>query len=208
MSNDDFDLDALLADTPVRPEPRKDPEPTAPAAVANPVPVQRPQTYSGEHYQAASVPTKDMSHRVLLILGVLFAMACSMGFGVLICFLLMRTPGDVDPVDPVDPVSGRYAAIFYQDTDMPSYTKEQQEFIQSALVSEWFDEKKVTWIKFDEDDVDTDAEIDALPDPWPVLAEKHRTSSPWIVIASGKQFVNDKIESFDQVKKLAGKVLK
>ena len=131
---------------------------------------------------------------------ILIALAVGFGLGALVG-AWRSGGGDVEP--NVDPVSGAYVAIFYQDADLQNYTPSQREFLNSVNTANWLEEHKVNWKKIDVDD-----KVDRLPEPFPIMAEKHRSKEPWIVIAAGKKFASEPIESNDQAMKLLQKWVK
>lgn len=132
--------------------------------------------------------------------GFLTATAIAVVIRVLFAFIV-SDGGAPDP--DVDPVNGACVAIFYQDTDLQNYSASQQEFLNSVNTANWLEERKVNWKKIDVDD-----SVDRLEQPFPIMAEKHRSKEPWIVIASGKKFASEPIESNEQAMKLLQKWVK
>lgn len=139
--------------------------------------------------------------RALKLLGMIAATVVSFVIGFGICAFLLRDGSDTDP--DVDPVDGKYVAIFYDDQELQSYSASQREFLNSVNTANWLEEHKADWQKIDEQD-----DVSKLPKPFQVMAEKHRSKLPWIVIASGKKFASEPIESNDQAMKLLERVVK
>lgn len=133
---------------------------------------------------------------------VAFILAACLMFGLGMAVAHWRSGGDDVPPD-VDPVSGTYVAIFYDDAEIQDYTPSQLEFLNSVNTANWLEERKADWQKIDEQD-----DVSRLPKPFQVMAEKHRSKLPWIVIASGKKFASEPIESNDQAMKLLERVVK
>lgn len=129
-------------------------------------------------------------------------LVCGM-FALGVAFQWWRSGGGDDVPPDVDPVSGTYVAIFYDDAEIQDYTPSQLEFLNSVNTANWLEERKADWQKIDEQD-----DVSKLPKPFQVMAEKHRSKLPWIVIASGKKFASEPIESNDQAMKLLERVVK
>jgi hypothetical protein len=66
------------------------------------------------------------------------------------------------------------------------------------------EERNVNWKKIDTDPLD----VANLEKPFQVMAEKHRSKEPWMVIATGKKFASEPIESDEQAMKLLQKWVK
>ena len=185
----DFDLDDLFETDEQKPQ-------VEPAPVMQAQPVVVTPTVSNQLRSRANM-------RALGCLGVAGGMLLSMLIGLTIGWFAFRSGSDgiVDPV--IDPVSGAYVAIFYQDTDLQQYSSSQREFLNSVNTANWLEEHKVNWKKIDVDD-----SVDRLEPPFPIMAEKHRSKEPWIVIAAGKKFASEPIESNEQAMKLLQKWVK
>lgn len=182
----DFDLDDLFESD--EPKAKVD---TAPAVQAKPVDV-------------TQVLIDRRDGRVKGCLGVAGGMLLSLLIGLAIGWFTFRGSSGGDTVDPnVDPVSGAYVAIFYQDTDLQQYSASQREFLNSVNTANWLEEHKANWKKIDVDD-----SVDRLEPPFLIMAEKHRSKEPWIVIAAGKKFASEPIESNEQAMKLLQKWVK
>lgn len=139
-----------------------------------------------------------------LLPSVLVVIALAVGFGLGAVVGSWRSSGG-DAVEPdVDPVSGAYVAIFYNDTDLGNYTKSQRDFINSVNTANWLEERNVNWKKIDTEPLD----VSKLEKPFQVMAEKHRSKEPWIVIAAGKKFASEPIETDEQAMKLLQKWVK
>jgi len=184
----DFDLDDLFeSDEPqatVKPSPAVQAKPVVVSDISSPVYIQR---------------TASKGIGFIAFFASVFA-AMMLGFS-LGYYLPQRGGESVDP--DVDPVSGAYVAIFYQDTDIQKYSSSQREFLNSVNTANWLEEHKVNWKKIDVDD-----SVDRLEPPFPIMAEKHRSKEPWIVIAAGKKFASEPIESNEQAMKLLQKWVK
>ena len=179
--NDSLDLDDVL-------EGDAKPQANQPTPVVTQVPVLTEAAVSHDS-------------RALKLLGMIAATVVSFVIGFGICAFLLRDSSDVDP--DVDPVDGKYVAIFYDDQELQSYSASQREFLNSVNTANWLEEHKADWQKIDEQD-----DVSKLPKPFQVMAEKHRSKLPWIVIASGKKFASEPIESNDQAMKLLERVVK
>ena len=150
------------------------------------------------------VLTERADGRMKGCLGVAAGMLFSLIVGVAIGWLVFRGGAD-EAVEPdVDPVDGAYVAIFYNDTDLGNYTKSQRDFINSVDTANWLEEHKVNWKKIDTEPLD----VSKLEKPFQVMAEKHRSKEPWIVIAAGKKFASEPIETDEQAMKLLQKWVK
>lgn len=143
--------------------------------------------------------------RVKGCFGIAGSMLFSMLVGIAIGWMLFSSGSGGDAVEPdTDPVSGEYVAIFYNDTDLDKYTQSQRDFINSAITADFLQDRNVNWKKIDTDPLD----VSKLEKPFQVMADKHRSKEPWIVIASGKKFASEPIESGDQAMKLLQKWVK
>ena len=185
----DFDLDDLFESD--EPKAKAD---TSPVVQAKPVDV------SDFHSPVYIQRTANNGISVVAVFASVFA-AAILGFS--LGYLLLPRHGG-NTVEPnVDPVSGAYVAIFYQDTDLQQYSASQREFLNSVNTANWLEEHKANWKKIDVDD-----SVDRLEPPFPIMAEKHRSKEPWIVIAAGKKFASEPIESNEQAIKLLQKWVK
>jgi hypothetical protein len=193
----DFDLDDLFESD----EPKAKVEP-APAVPSQLMGVNGRALASDWRDEMQTVPARSLSgwSSVFSFLAVmLICFATGIGVGA-----AMFRGGSGDTVEPnVDPVSGAYVAIFYQDTNLQQYSASQREFLNSVNTANWLEEHKANWKKIDIDD-----SVDRLEPPFPIMAEKHRSKEPWIVIAAGKKFASEPIESNEQAMKLLQKWVK
>ena len=203
---DQFDLDDLFeSDMPQPPTGRTPHVPSQPVVTTwttgTPAEVKIVSTSVPSNTE---VLTNRRDSRVKGCLGVVAGMLFSLVVGVAIGWLIFRGGSD-QVIDPdVDPVDGAYVAMFYNDTDLGKYTESQREFLNSVNTANYLEERKVNWKKIDTDPMD----ISRLEKPFQVMSEKHRSKEPWIVIASGKKFASEPIESNDQAMKLLQKWIK
>lgn len=189
----EFDLDDLFE----QPKSEATPAPAVPAKSV--VAIEEQESPVNVH----QVLIERANGRVKGCLGVVAGMLFSLVIGIAIGWLMFRGGSD-DTVDPdVDPVDGAYVAIFYNDTDLGKYTESQREFLNSVNTANYL-EGKANWKKIDTQPL----EISQLEKPFQVMSEKHRSKEPWIVIASGKKFASEPIESNDQAMKLLQKWIK
>jgi hypothetical protein len=194
---DQFDLDDLFE---TKLDELKEDQPAA-AVPQKPVVT---QTVNHPNGDAAFAPLVSSSRYGCLWPAGIATIALAVGFALGLQFASWRG-ADGDTVDPdVDPVDGAYVAIFYNDTDLDRYTPSQREFLNSVNTANYLEERKVNWKKIDTQPL----EISALEKPFQVMSEKHRSKEPWIVIASGKKFASEPIESNDQAMKLLQKWIK
>lgn len=112
-------------------------------------------------------------------------------------------PNPDDDVVVIDPVDGVYVAIFYDNKQSSALTDSQREFLNSANTAQYLDERTTNWKRIDVDD--DLAKLDPL---FAAMASRHRTRLPWIVIASGKKYASEPIESAEQASALLKKWLK
>ena len=193
MKDNEFDLDDLFE---TKLDELSEDKPS-PAVHEKPVVKQSDDLHSPVYIQRSSTKSGCFIPTALILI------ALAVGFGLGAFVGAWRSAGG-DTVEPdTDPVSGAYVAIFYQDADIQEYTPSQREFLNSVNTANWLEEHKVNWKKIDVDD-----KVDRLPAPFPIMAEKHRSKEPWIVIAAGKKFASEPIESNEQAMKLLQKWVK
>lgn len=188
MTANDFDLDDILEPSSNRDAKQKPVEaaPDLPKAAGADI----------DHHALE----RKQNSRAWSLLGLLLGMCLCFGLGYGVSAWL-DSGGEVVP--DVEPVKGSYVAIFYQDSDIQTYSASQLEFLNSVNTANWLEEHKVDWQKIDEED-----DVSRLPEPFRIMAEKHRSKLPWIVIASGKKFASEPIESNEQAMKLLEKWVK
>jgi hypothetical protein len=195
-----FDLDDLFEpDMPQPPTGRTSAVPEKPVGeiVINPLSPAVAELMTGKPRGSGAV-------KGCLLPSVLVVIALAVGFGLGALVGSWRGSDSV-VVDPdTEPVDGAYVAIFYNDTDLGSYSASQREFLNSVNTANYLEERKVNWKKIDTEPL----EISNLEKPFQVMAEKHRSKEPWIVIASGKKFASEPIDSNDQAMKLLQKWIK
>lgn len=195
---DQFDLDDLFEEPQSQAKPAQV-EPAKPVVMLGDDRAFRDDLHSPVYVQRSSKTGFGCFIPTTLIL-----IALAVGFGLGALAGAWRSAGG-DAVEPdVDPVNGAYVAIFYNDTDLGEYSKSQRDFINSVNTSNWLEEHKVNWKKIDTDPMD----VSKLEKPFQVMAEKHRSKEPWIVIAAGKKFASEPIESDVQAMKLLEKWIK
>ena len=197
---DQFDLDDLFEpDMPQPPTNR-----TQTTEPEKPVVMLGDDRFAGSADHVAWTPSQTKNGMDCLLPTVLVVIALAVGFGLGALVGAWRSAGG-DVVEPdTDPVDGAYVAIFYNDTDLGSYSASQREFLNSVNTANYLEERKVNWKKIDTDPLD----VSNLEKPFQVMAEKHRSKEPWIVIASGKKFASEPIDSNDQAMKLLQKWVK
>lgn len=201
-----FDLDYLLESD--LPAPQAKPAPVVPQQPVvtwttgqlpvNPLPVQ-PITVNWTESSKSETPKPNRPWFAFVASVLGFAL---LGFA--IGYSVAHVTNGGDTVEPdTDPVTGAYVAIFYQDADIQEYSSSQREFLNSVNTANWLEEHHANWKKIDVDD-----KVDRLEKPFQVMAEKHRAKEPWIVIAAGKKFASEPIESNEQAMKLLQKWVK
>jgi hypothetical protein len=197
---DQFDLDDLFE---TKLDELKEDKPAA-VVPQKPVVAIADDRHAGSADHAAWTPPQTKRGFGCVVPIVLVTIALAVGFGLGALVGSWRSAGG-DVVEPdTDPVSGAYVAIFYNDIDLDKYTKSQSDFIKSAITTGWLDEHNVNWKLIDTEPLD----VSNLEKPFQVMAEKHRSKEPWIVIASGKKFASEPIESGEQAMKLLQKWVK
>lgn len=98
-----------------------------------------------------------------------------------------NTP-DVDPAYPPAPADGFRVLLVYETKDVPNYTPQQLQILQSQRIKKYLDEHTVTgsdgvtpeWRFVDQDSVFADESV-----PLAKLLQRPRQDLPWIVITSG-----------------------
>ncbi len=128
----------------------------------------------------------------------------AVGFALGLLFASWRGD-DGDTVEPdTDPVNGAYVAIFTTTQIWAATRLHSVEFLNSVNTANWLEEHQANWKKIDTEPL----EISNLEKPFQVMAEKHRSKEPWIVIATGKKFASEPIDSNEQAMKLLQKWIK
>lgn len=109
----------------------------------------------------------------------------------------------VGPGPGPDPVDGAYVAIFWDDEQLQSYSASQREFVQSAVVAAYLDDKATEWYR-----IDVDENTDGLPAIFREFADMHRSraDAPWLVAQSGRKLKSEPIVSVEAAMKTLGEV--
>ena len=123
-------------------------------------------------------------------------------FGGLYVRTLIRGGGTDDGGDDPAP-KGKYVAIFYDDDEMSEYTSAQRNFLNSVDLTNYLEENTDAWHRLDIDD-----SVSKLPSVFRQMAEKHRTSLPWVVVVAGGKFASEPINDSEQTYELFKKWLK
>lgn len=112
-------------------------------------------------------------------------------FGGLYVRTLLHNGGDGDDDDHAP--SGKYVAIFYDDDEVSTYSREQMAFLNSVELTDYLEEHTDEWHRIDVDD-----SVDKLPEVFRTMEAKHRTSLPWVVVVAGGKFASEPVVDSEQ----------